>query len=77
MYCELRYLARYIVAKIFWCGGTSDYGFITHLLLLVCFERVLKIGKHLAKLRVRKMTAFRSSVHVRRGTVLLKDKELA
>jgi len=54
------------IATRFRSAGSSDYDFITNLLLL-------KIGQHLAKLPVRKLTAKR---RVHRGTLLLKDEEL-
>jgi len=41
---------------------------------LVCFERIFKVGQHIAKLRKESCLHKRC---LRRGTVLLKDEERA
>jgi len=53
-------------------GWTSDYDL--QIYCLVCFERICKICQHLANLQVNSGLRKR---RVRRGTVLLKDAELA
>jgi len=66
-------LSQRSVATWFTCGVVGPLTIRPTLLqiyCLVCFERIFKIAKHLAKI-------WRKLIAVHRSTVLLKDEELA